>query len=124
MFAINFLLACPDGLWLLRYPETHPLYLLDRPAGEPLEQSSSLGTRIHSDHGAERALVLVASERLDDDPGWRLLESGELVHVGPTLGLESRRIIEGPPACPLTLADLGDVAAASQAPASASPEAG
>jgi predicted glutamine amidotransferase len=39
----------------------------------------------------------VASERLDDDSGWREIRSGELVHVGPSLGLESEVLFDGPP---------------------------
>jgi hypothetical protein len=60
--------------------------------------------------------VIVASEPMDEDPGWRALESGELVHVGPTLKVDSTIALDGPPAHPLTLADLEPRAAAAQAP--------
>ena len=43
LYAINFVLAGPDGLWALRYPETHPLYLLERAPGEPLETREQPG---------------------------------------------------------------------------------
>jgi glutamine amidotransferase len=49
--------------------------------------------------------VIVASERMDEDPGWRLLEPGELIHVGPELAVRSSRAVEGPPAHPLSLPD-------------------
>jgi hypothetical protein len=45
------------------------------------------------------------------------MESGELVHVDHTLGVSSRRILDGPPAQLLTLEDLGSRARASQTPA-------
>jgi predicted glutamine amidotransferase len=58
---------------------------------------SSHGTRVHSEHARERPVVVVASERLDDDSGWREIRSGELLHIGPSLGLESEVLFEGPP---------------------------
>jgi glutamine amidotransferase len=87
--SLNFVLITATDLWSLRYPETDTLYVLERPAGEELEHASSYGTRVHSDHGRDHPLVVVASERLDEDPGWREVRSGELLHVGPSLKLES-----------------------------------
>jgi predicted glutamine amidotransferase len=117
VFAINFVLATEDGVWALRYPATHPLYVLEREPGAPLDHASSLGSRVRSDVGAERPLVVIASERMDADPGWRLLSSGELLHVADTLEVRSWRILERPPARALTLGDLAAPAQASQAPA-------
>ena len=68
LLAINFVLTTSDSLWALRYPETHPLYLLEREPGEPLEHSSTLGSRVHSPEGANRPLAVIASERMDSDP--------------------------------------------------------
>jgi predicted glutamine amidotransferase len=94
--SINFVLITATDLWALRYPETDTLYVLERPAGgggpgpdQALEQTSSHGTRVLSDHARERPLVVVASEQLDEDPGWREVQSGELLHVGPSLELET-----------------------------------
>jgi glutamine amidotransferase len=53
---------------------------------------------------------------MDDDPGWSPLASGELLYVDPDLRVTRTRVIDAPPAHPLTLADLGATAAASQAP--------
>jgi glutamine amidotransferase len=72
---------------------------------------------VHCDDARERPLVVIASERMDDDPGWRLLDSGELLHVSPTLAVKSQRILDAPPSRPLTLADLSPQARASQTPA-------
>ncbi|HWH11955.1 MAG TPA: class II glutamine amidotransferase [Solirubrobacteraceae bacterium] len=112
--SINFVLVTPTDLWALRYPETNTLYVLDRAPGggggegggrapggrapgraAPLEQTSSHGTRVVSEQGRDRPVVVIASERMDDDPGWRELEVGELVHVGRSLEVESE-MVEGP----------------------------
>ncbi|MYW43004.1 class II glutamine amidotransferase, partial [Streptomyces sp. SID161] len=91
VFALNLILITPDQLWALRYPETHDLYVLERQAGgehgnRHLDHSGSHGRmRVHSDHLAEQPAVVVASERMDDNPHWRLMEPGELLHVGPGL---------------------------------------
>jgi glutamine amidotransferase len=53
---------------------------------------------------------------MDEDPGWRALGSGELVHVAPTLKLGSTIALDRPPAHQLTLDDLEPHAAAAQAP--------
>jgi glutamine amidotransferase len=119
LLAINFVLTTADRLWALRYPDTHELYVLEREPGSRLEHASSLGTRVSSEHGAARPLVVIASERMDDDPAWRLLAPGELLHVTPGLEVRSRAILDGPPSRPLTLADLEPRARASQAAAPA-----
>ena len=115
VFAINCVLALPDGLWALRYPETHELYVLERGLGSELRHESSYGSRVRSDHGRAHPLVVIASERMDDDPGWRLLDSGELLHVDADLGVQSEQVIDAPPPQLLTLQDLSAQAQASQA---------
>jgi predicted glutamine amidotransferase len=114
LYAINFVLAGPGGLWALRYPETHPLYLLERAPSEPLRHTSSLGTSVHARAGAERPLAVLASERMDADRGWRMLAQGELLHISDKLEISTRRILRGPPARLLTLAELSPKAQASQ----------
>ena len=114
LLAINLVLTTERGLWALRYPQTHELHILEREPGAILEHSSRLGSRVHSEHGTSRPLVVIASERMDGDPRWRALDSGELVHIDHELRVSSRKILDGPPAQPLTLADLGARAQASQ----------
>jgi glutamine amidotransferase len=122
VYAINLVLGTPDGLWALRYPDTHELWVLERGAGGPrgdrhLDAASAAGTvRVRSAPLARHPSVIVASERMDEDPGWRLLAPGELIHVPPTLDVESSIIVDGPPARQLTLDDLQPAAAAAQAP--------
>jgi predicted glutamine amidotransferase len=115
VFAINFVLADSEGLWVLRYPQTHPLYVLERAPGEPLANESSMGTRVQSEHGATRPLVVLASERMDADRGWRMLHSGELMHIDTSLHVSAHTILRDAPTHPLTIEDLNPTAKASQA---------
>ena len=103
LVSINFVLATAKGLWALRYPTTDTLYLLERSPGEPLEQASHLGSRVHSLEGANRPLVVVASEPMDANPLWRELASGELIHITETLEVRTRRVLREPPARPVTI---------------------
>lgn len=122
LFALNVILVTPGELWALRYPDTHELYVLERPAGghhgaRHLDHTGRHGRlRVHSEALAGSPSVVVASERMDENPHWRLLAPGELLHVGPELGTTSRIALPDPPAHPLTLADLRPDAAASQRP--------
>ena len=122
LFAINFVLVTPDGLWALRYPDTHELWVLERAAGghegdAELEHATGRRRiRVHSEELASRPAVVIASERMDDDPGWRLLAPGELLAVDGDLRCESVQVLEGPPRHLLTLADLGEQARSSQQP--------
>ena len=45
--------------------------------------------RVRSGDLATRPAVVVASERMDEDAGWRALEPGELLHVDPDLNVRS-----------------------------------
>jgi predicted glutamine amidotransferase len=115
LFALNVVLSTRDELWALRYPETHTLYVLERTPGDALEHASSVGTiRVHSSALGGRAAVVVASEPMDEDPAWRPLASGELLHAGHDLEVSSTVVIDHPPRRLLSLADLGPKAAASQ----------
>jgi predicted glutamine amidotransferase len=121
VYAVNLVLATAGELWVLRYPDTHELYVLERPAGgsEPRARTG-LNASTHRISAkaaalAERSSVIVASERMDDDAGWRLLQPGELLHVGRDLTCRSHSPFD-PPAQQLRLTDLEPAAAASQHP--------
>ena len=122
LFALNVLLIDADELWALRYPETHELHVLERGAGGPhggrhLEHASAAGSvRVRSADLGRAPAVVVASEPMDEDPGWRAIPSGHLLHVAADLTVTSASVLDAPPAHPLTLADLGATAAASQRP--------
>lgn len=120
VFAINCVLITESDLYALRYPDTHELHLLERRAGGPsgdehLEhEGDPLETRVHSANLAEHPAVVVASEPMDSDPGWRALASGQLLHVDRDLNVSIETVLGEPPAHLLTLADLDPRAAASQ----------
>lgn len=125
LLSVNFILIDSDELWALRYPDTHELHVLERDAGghtgeRSLEHRSRRGRgRIHvnSEELGDRPAVIVATEPMDEDPGWRELRSGELLHVDPQLGVHTELVVDSAPAHLLTLADLDPRAAASQQPA-------
>ena len=122
VFALNCVLITDRELWALRYPDVHELHLLERSPGgtrgkRHLELASARGSvRVRSGDFARRPAVVVASEEMDEDAGWRPLQSGELVHVDANLRTTVRRVIDRPPVRQLTLAQLDPKAAASQAP--------
>ncbi|MCU1526530.1 MAG: hypothetical protein JWP75_293 [Frondihabitans sp.] len=97
--SVNFVLITPTDLWAFRYPEADTLFVLDRGAGGARAGGpGSGGLDASGSHLAarapelsERPAVVVASERLDDDPGWRAFEPGELVHVDQGLRIVSSR---------------------------------
>jgi predicted glutamine amidotransferase len=120
LYALNCVLTTPTELWALRYPATHDLFVLDRAAGgargdRHLDHASHTGTvRARSGDLAQWPSVVVASERMDEDPGWQDLACGELLHVDASLGLTREVVLDRPPAKLLTLDQLGGRAAQSQ----------
>ncbi|WP_433324304.1 class II glutamine amidotransferase [Spirillospora sp. CA-294931] len=71
VYSLNLLVAEPGRMWALRYPESNELWVLSPDRDE---------FRMDGPQGPVPAVV-VASEPLNDDPGWRLLEPGELLTV-------------------------------------------
>src|SRR5262249_51564575 len=120
----NILLTTATDVWALRYPDTHALLVLERAAGgsdgppRHLDAASREGTlRVRSGQLAALPSVVLATEAMDENPAWRSLQPGELLHVGPDLRVDSRIVLDEPPAHPLRLSDLGQRAAASQSAA-------
>jgi predicted glutamine amidotransferase len=106
--ALNVIVAAPGELWALRYPGEHALHILDRPAGPSESPATTQGLSVRSATSSVHVpamqsapSVVVASERLDGESGWRMLAEGELVHVRPDLTIQSAVAITEPPARPL-----------------------
>jgi predicted glutamine amidotransferase len=101
VYSMNFVLATAEDLWAFRYPETHRLFVLERQAGgghgRDLHQVSRT-LRVHVPDLHRYPSVVVASEPLDDAPGWRALESGELVRIRSDLSIRSSIVVDSPPA--------------------------
>ncbi|MBX6766987.1 MAG: class II glutamine amidotransferase [Actinomadura rubrobrunea] len=122
VYSLNLVLTTPQGLWALRYPDTHTLYVLERCRGghhgdRHLDHCGTAGRmRIHSADLSAAPAVVVASERMDDNPAWRAMAPGELLHVGPDLRVTCEIALAEEPAHRLGLPDLRPEAAASQQP--------
>ena len=95
--SLNTIVAAPGQLWALRYPAQHALHILQRPAGPGLHVRNSTSS-VHVPDMENAASVVVASEEMDGESGWRMLAPGELVHVRPDLSVLSRIAIPQPPA--------------------------
>jgi len=107
VYSLNLVMSTATELWALRYPETHELHVLERQPGghadgRPLAVDSA---RIHghSQDLAGKRSVVVATEPMDGDPGWRMLEPGELLHVDAGLNLKCSRPLPPEPARRLVL---------------------
>jgi len=102
--SLNAIVAAPGELWALRYPAQHALHVLERPAGPSQSQTRkglhvrSATSSMHAPALHDTASVVVASEELDGESGWRMLAPGELVHVRPDLSVHSAVVITQPPA--------------------------
>jgi len=119
LYALNVVLITARELWALRYPDTHGLYVLERPATQQrrrhLDHSSAAGTiGVRSGDLAQAGSVVVASEPMDEDPGWRQLAPGEMLHVDAHLATRSTIAVDVEPRHRLTLAELDPGAARSQ----------
>jgi glutamine amidotransferase len=101
--SLNAIVAAPGELWALRYPDQHALHILERPASSGQAKAKGLHVRsatssMHAPTLDTTASVIVASEELDGESGWRMLVPGELVHVKPDLSVHSAVVIAEPPA--------------------------
>ncbi len=93
--SLNAIVTAPGELWALRYPAQHALHILERSGGTGLRVRST----ISSVHAPELGpSVVIASEQMDGESGWRMLAPGELVHVGPDLSVDSAVVLPDAPA--------------------------
>jgi predicted glutamine amidotransferase len=106
--SLNTIVITAGELWALRYPAQHALHILERPApaagrrehraGEAGLHVRSATSSIHAPDLHTAPSVVLASEELDGEDGWRMLAPGELVHVRPDLSVQSAVVIPGAPA--------------------------
>jgi predicted glutamine amidotransferase len=106
--SLNAIVAVGGELWALRYPGQHALHVIERPAGASSPPGTgdavtglharSTTSSVHAPELHALPSVIMASEELDGEDGWRMLASGELVHVRPDLTLESAVVLPEPPA--------------------------
>jgi predicted glutamine amidotransferase len=110
LYSLNMLLTTATDIWGLRYPDTNELWVLERsiaalgaPDGNFDQRSASGITRVFSGQLSILPATIIASQPMDTNPLWRLLEPGELVHVGPDLRVSSTIVVPDPPAQMLEL---------------------
>ena len=103
--SLNTVVVTPGELWALRYPDQHALHIIERPAGPGQDPAGRPGLHARSATSSFHVpglhsvpSVVVASEELDGESGWRVLAPGELVHVGPDLSVRSEVVLPEPPA--------------------------
>jgi len=101
--SLNTIVATAGELWALRYPGQHALHIIERPAGASGGAETGMHARSTTSSVHVPALhavpsVVVASEELDGERGWRMLADGELVHVRADLGVESAVVLPEAPA--------------------------
>lgn len=100
LYSLNFLIGEIGNLWAFRYPDLNPLHILRREGGsaaETVHHADAAGT-MHLRHAAiDTPMVIVASEKISEEPGWEEIDSGELVHIGPDLEVDRETIVSGPP---------------------------
>lgn len=116
IYAVNVLLSTATDIWALRYPEPNELYVLDRHQASSKHGFHLRTNRIraYSAHLQDRPSVVFASEPMDGDPRWRLIEPGELVHVNAGLQVTSRHVLPDPPTHQLSHSDLNSTAQSAQ----------
>lgn len=116
LYSLNFVIGELGNVWAFRYPEFNPLHLLEREAGVAelgtFDHEDAAGTMRLSHESVDTPVVIFASEKISDEPGWEEIEVGELVHVGPDLVVDRETIVSGPPK---HLMELHHEAAKSQA---------
>ena len=110
MYSLNTVVIQEGHLWALRYPDERALHLARRvvhpTSGAPDDgwSGSSAVARHQMVAGEETPIVVVASERIDGQDDWRMLQPGELVAVDEHLTITSTLAITSPPAHLLHLA--------------------
>ena len=135
MYSLNIVITTPSELWALRYPDTNELWILERSLGidagiledrtasgvmriDPgigFDERSSQGMmRVQSRELSILPATVIASEPMDANPQWRLLEPGELVHVDPQLRVTSTIAVPHPPAHLIDLSQMSMRAAIAQ----------
>ncbi|MFB4318864.1 class II glutamine amidotransferase [Actinomadura sp. 21ATH] len=105
VFSLNLLIAEAGRLWALRHPDSNELWVLSpRHGGRSGPEGGEAAEHVPA--------VVVASEPMDGQPGWRLLDPGELLVVN---GLEETSLHPfEPPRHRLSRDDLSLREAASQ----------
>ena len=110
LYSLNAVVIRDGRLWALRYPDERALHVARRvvqpSTGRPDDgwNGSSDVARHQVVSGSIASIVVVASERIDAEPDWLMLQSGELITVDPNLTITSRLALTESPSRLLHLA--------------------
>jgi predicted glutamine amidotransferase len=99
MQSLNSIVISEGHMWALRYPDRRALHVLKTVGVAATTSRMRVAVE-------PTPVVVVASERLDDNPGWRMLAPGELLHVAPDLTITTSIAVDVAPRC---LVDETDV---------------
>jgi glutamine amidotransferase len=118
LYSLNMLLTTPTDVWALRYPDTNELWILERsiaalggPGADGFDGRSMSGiTRVFSGQLSILPSTVIASQPMDTNPLWRLLEPGELIHVDPELRVTYEIAVPDAPAEMLVLSEQQAIA--------------
>jgi predicted glutamine amidotransferase len=123
LYSLNMVLTTPTDVWALRYPDTNELWILERsiaalggPGGfvgsdDGFDGRSMSGiTRVFSGQLSILPSTVIASQPMDTNPLWRLLDPGELIHVDQHLNVTSAIAVPDPPAEMLVLSQQEEIA--------------
>ena len=111
LYSINFVLGEVGHLWAFRYPEHNPLLVLETEgdgSGKLVERDAHGTLRVQAERPDGQPMVVIASEPMDADPGWREVGVGELVHVGPDLEVDRQTLLSGPPRYQMVLSTTAE----------------
>jgi glutamine amidotransferase len=118
LYSLNMVLTTATDVWALRYPETNELWILESSAGGVAggfdKRSASGMMRVMSDELSILPATVIASEPMDNSPKWRMLASGELVHINPELRVSSTIAVPDAPAHMIELAAMTSTEATAQ----------
>ncbi len=109
LYSLNAVVIRNGWLWALRYPDERALHVARRvvrpSSGRPEDGWNGSSSMARHQVVAESStpIVVVASERIDDEADWLMLQPGELVTVDPDLTITSRLAITEAPQRLLTL---------------------
>ena len=115
LYSINFVLGEVGHLWAFRYPEHNPLLVLETEGdgSGTLDERDAHGTlRVQAERPDGHPMVVIASEPMDADPGWREVGVGELVHVDPDLKVDRQTLLSEPPRHQMVLSTTAELSQA------------
>lgn len=121
VYCLNCVLATPQEVWAIRYPDTNPLWYLSGQRGtgsHPAPEDESdvrLTSRYWAVSGLDptiNTVTVVASEPMTEESQWEMITPGWALHAGPGDLLELIDLGLAPPRYQIGHGELGHAAQA------------